>query len=153
MSEYCTAQDIKNRLTPLGYKFAVDRDGDGAVNAIDLLSVTDAIAQAGTEIDEAITAKRLITSTDARAQGSTILKFLAVDLASHRVAGDGGRKVPQSLQDSYDRATERLDRYFDGLLVDDLEYTDEGTGSNLPKAIDPARDVTARYHGRRRRWR
>lgn len=147
MAEYCSADDIKNRLTPLGYKFAVDRDGDGAVNAVELTRVTQAIEHAGTVIDEAVTARELITASDAREQGSNTLKHLAVDLAAYRVAGHGGRKIPQSLKDAYEDAMERLDRIREGLAVVDLEYPTLEYRAFHPRALNP-------FGKRRRRtWR
>lgn len=151
MTEYCAVDpDLKDRLTPLGYKFVVDRDNDGAINTIEIRGATSAIEWAGSLIDEAITAKRLITAILARAGGSTILKHLCVDLAAYRAAGHGGRKIPQSLKDAYEDARERLDLYSDGMLVDDLEYPNESDlpESRHPRAINPFRRIR-----RRRIWR
>lgn len=147
MPEYCTISDVENRLTRAGYKFSADRDGDGAVGASEKEAITEAIEQAGTVIDEHITATRLITADYARSQAYPVLKHLAVDLAAYRIAGNGGRKVPQSLQDAFEDAMERLGLYRDGTLTIETEET---TGGGIPKAIDPFRPC---YRRRRRRCR
>lgn len=138
MTEYCESTDVQNRLTAIGYKFVADRDQDGTVSSAELASyITSAIDWAGSVLDDALADQ--IEPADARSQGSTILKHLCVDLACYRATGHGGRKPPESIEDAYDDAMERVDRISEGRKVADLTYprTRGGHESRMPRALNP----------------
>ena len=111
MSEYCTPEDVRNRLTANGYLNVGDLDGDGLVNADELAaSISSAIEGAGAEIDYAlINHQPPYPLVVARASGNIFLRTRAVDLAAWLVTTNGGRDVPSSFESAFQRAIEMLE--------------------------------------------
>lgn len=111
MPEYCTPEDVRNRLTANGYLNVGDLDGDGLVNADELAaSISSAIEGAGAEIDYAlINHQPPYPLAVARASGNIFLRTRAVDLAAWLVTTNGGRDVPSSFESAFQRAIEMLE--------------------------------------------
>lgn len=111
MPEYCTTEDVRNRLTANGYINVGDLDGDGAVSGAEVAaSITSAIEWAGAEIDYAlINHQPPYSLAVARASGNIFLRSRAIDCASWQITTNGGRDVPGSFQQAYERAVEMLE--------------------------------------------
>lgn len=106
-TEYCTASDVQNRLTAVGYKFVADRDRSGTVSSDELASyITTAIEWAGVQIDRYI--MEFVQPDVARGSSNPYLKYLAVDLAAYRACGIGGRGIPDSITEAHDAAMDKL---------------------------------------------
>jgi len=130
MAEYITATAVENRLTRLGYKFAVDRDDvDGVADANEVSRyVTPAIKYAGRLIDQAVSP--FMEPTDARAASNGWLQDRCLDIACVRVLQLGGRKVPADWKEDKDDAMERLRDVEDQKLrIPDLTYSRPGYGA------------------------
>lgn len=111
MPEYCTAEDVRNRLTANGYLNVGDLDGDGTVESDEIAaSITSAIEWAGAEIDYAlINHQPPYSLAVARASNNIFLRSRAIDCAAWQVTTNGGRDVPNSFQSAYERAVEMLE--------------------------------------------
>ena len=95
MTEYCTPEDVRNRLTANGYLNVSDLDGDGLVDTDEIAaSITSAIEWAGAEIDYALINHQPPYSLPvARASGNIFLRSRAIDCAAWQVTTHGGRDV------------------------------------------------------------
>lgn len=112
MPEYCSTDNIKNRLTTAGVEFAANRDGGGAASSTEIAAyITSGIQEAGTKIDAALVGQALPSSARAQTAAGTVdyLKFLCVDLASFYAATKGGDDAPESIKAAFDRAWGELE--------------------------------------------
>lgn len=140
MPEYCTAADLQNRLSVIGYEWVADRDasGTGVTSAEEAAYITPAIQYAGQLIDEAVS--RFIEPGDARASGNLWLRNRATDIATVFALETGGRKVPDAMQARHDDAMERLQAVKDGeTRVPSLTYAYPQDGRNRSTRIPQTR--------------
>lgn len=141
MAEYCTAQDVQNRLTESGLIYAADRDGDGAVSPGEMTAhVTSAIQYAGNLIDAAIASYLL--PANARGQGNSWLRDRCVDIACARVTSNGGDEVPERIGTDAEKSMDMLDEVRSGdLHVPGLTipppYNSDRRTRGLPRAVNP----------------
>lgn len=141
MAEYCSSQDVQNRLTEAGVIYAADRDGDGAVSPGELAAhVTSAIQYAGNLVDAALAAYLL--PGNARGQGNAWLRDRCIDLACARVCSNGGDEVPKRIAAAARSAQKWLDEVRDGdTRVPGLSipppYNSDRRTRGLPRAVNP----------------
>lgn len=108
MTEYCSAEDVRKRLTSAGYKFCADLDRSGSVNATEEAdTITPAIQYAGNLIDACVLAAGCEIAT-ARGAANQWLRDRAIDIAAYRVSTTGGRGIIQVLKDDYDDSVSLL---------------------------------------------
>jgi phage gp36-like protein len=108
MTEYCTAEDVRKRLSTAGYKFQADRDRSGSVNATEVAdSITPAIEYAGNLIDVCVLRAGCLIPV-AREAANAWLRDRAVDIAAYRVSTVGGRGIIESLRSDADDAISLL---------------------------------------------
>ena len=113
MTSYCTVDDIRHRLTEAGYNWVADRDGDGAVGGEEESNViTTGITFADAQIGAAFSGRYVVGSGTT----SSLLKFIAIDVAACRAAESGGRGVPESLRMACEKAMRDLDDIKDGVI-------------------------------------
>lgn len=113
---YLTLTDLQNRLTEAGVRFVADRNRDGSVDATESTAyLTSAIEYAGNLIDGYIC--RQVPPATARSAQNGWLRDRAIDLASHRAAGQGGRSVPATLTTAQQASLEELQRVQDGAPI------------------------------------
>ena len=110
MTEYITASDVQNRLTPAGYNYVADRDqsGTGVTSDEETKYVTPAIKYAGGLIDEAISPFIESVST-ARNASNQWLKDRCLDIAAAMAVRLGGNEIPTSLLTLEERALKKLE--------------------------------------------
>lgn len=141
LAAYCTATDVQNRLTEVGYKFIADRSRNGTVSAEEVAAyITPAIEWAGVQIDRYV--MRFVTPSQARGSSNDYLKYLAVDLACYRACGTGGRGIPESITEAHDNAMEKLREIEDangGIPSFLAGYPTKGPqrSTRFPRAVNP----------------
>lgn len=109
MTEYCTPDDVRKRLTTAGYHFAADLDKSGSVSTAETGdTITPAIEYAGNLID-ACALRAGCHIDDARAAANAWFRDRAIDIAAYRVSTTGGRGTIACLKDDHDSAKKKLD--------------------------------------------
>lgn len=140
MTEYCTAEDVRKRLTDAGYKFFADLDQNATVGTTEVANtITPAIAYAGNKIDAMII--RIGCQVEvARGAGNAWLRDRAIDIAAYRVSSTGGGGTIAVLKED---AVSALDDLKSVTQVPGLKYNypfDEGAKSHRgPMAINVRR--------------
>jgi phage gp36-like protein len=111
MTEYCSDEDIRKRLTTAGRKFLADRNRSGTVDAAEITdTITEGIQEAGSIIDTHL-CRRYGNTAAIRGQQNDTLKRLAIHLAVFHIVSTGGRdNMPGPLQDARDKAIETLEQ-------------------------------------------
>jgi phage gp36-like protein len=118
VTEYCEASDVRNRLKASGYSSVVDDDLDDVVSASELAAnITSAIAEAGSVMDEYFVNRVTAYDTAVLRAGNTWCKYCCVDIAAWYAASNGGRDVPESLQNAYDSRIARLEKIEAGNII------------------------------------
>lgn len=140
MADYCSIQNIKDRLTEAGYKYVGARNGNGTVTTAEQLSyIQSGISYAGNLIDEAVHA--FIIPASARGSGNQWLQDRAVDIAIWYATSIGGRKPPETFVDAYKDALERLEKVKGGDRVPGLIYPpppfSRGRSARFPRVVNP----------------
>lgn len=123
MSEYCSKDDLRNRLTTNGILWAADREngGDGSISAAESARYLDSSIQYGGNIVDGYICAQVIPGT-ARGQANQWLRDRCVDVAAYYAAGIGGRDIPSSLKMSYDFTMAELLRIKDGDQIPGYAY-------------------------------
>lgn len=141
MAEYCTVEQLIDRLTEAGAEFVADLDHDGELSDAEKSTyLLTAIQYAGNLIDAAVT--RCIPLSTARNSGNAWLRDRCLDLAAARAAGHGGRTVPEQLDADRLHAEQQLDAVENGRRVPGLVYPEPGLtsrSSRVPRAANPGR--------------
>jgi hypothetical protein len=107
-NEFCSAEDVRRRLTAAGYKFCADLDSSGAVSTAETAdTITPAIQYAGNLCDACVL-RAGCSIAQARGSGNQWLRDRAIDVAAYRVSTTGGRGQIASLKDDYDAAVKML---------------------------------------------
>lgn len=108
MTEYCTPDNVRQRLTTAGYKFMADLDRSGSVSTGEVSdTITPAIRYAGNLIDVCVLGIGCEAGV-ARGAANEWLRDRAIDIAAYRVSTTGGRGILQVLKDDYDLAIKLL---------------------------------------------
>lgn len=117
MSEYCTDDDVRKRMTTAGRKFLADRNRDGSVSSDEVADlITENIGIAGRAIDAHLV-RRYGNVNSIRGQQIGWLRDLCIHIAVWGIASTGGREsMPTALQDSYDKAIESLEAIRDNQM-------------------------------------
>jgi hypothetical protein len=110
MPEYCTAQQVENRLKAAGYLNVADEDDDGALSVNELAAnITTGIEWAGGKIDYFVVNRAPpYDPSSLRAGPNFWCSQRAVDLAAWYAVTNGGRDAPDSLQSARDEALDEL---------------------------------------------
>lgn len=111
MSEYCTNQQVIDRLTEAGVKHLADRDRSGRVSTAEATAtIGTAVTKAGNAIDFAIVSFCPPATARAQASAGTVgwLTDRAVEIACYEACTIGGASAPESVQSAFDRATLQL---------------------------------------------
>lgn len=117
ISEYCSIQDIHDRLTSRGFTYYVDRGQDGVDDDDEISAhVVTGIRWAGNMIDAFVP----VNGTLARAQQVPILRDLAIDLATYRVVTLCGDEATTALENAFQDAIKMMERFSKGLAVPGL---------------------------------
>lgn len=139
MTEYCTPDDVRKRLTTAGFKFAADKDRSGSVSATEQAdTITPAIVYAGNLIDACVLKAGCLIA-DGRGSQNAWLRDRAIDIAAYRVSTTGGRGVIQCLKDDSDLAIKWLGSTAEipGLQFNYPQNSPRSTRG--PSAINPRR--------------
>ncbi len=117
MSEYCTDDDVRKRLTTAGRKFLADRNRNGTVSDAEIAdTITEGIQIAGRTIDAHLV-RRYGNVNAIRAAQIGWLRDLCIHLAVWHIVSTGGREsMPTPLQVAYDKAIESLESIRDGQM-------------------------------------
>lgn len=147
-TDYCSTQDVTDRLSENGVRYHADDDNDGVVSdAESAAAIAPAIRMANAEIDEALcrwlNSVPLPQNEDTR---NAWLRERAIALSAEYVAARGGSNVPTSLTLAADRARESLAQVrlgpWDGIRVPCLvypgdEYVEERRCVGVPRVANP----------------
>lgn len=122
MASYITSvSQFKEWITSQGYDFVGDTDRDGEVETAETtLQIDTALAYADAIIDGFL-CERMDTD-DAKSQKPRWLHDRCVDIAVWRMAGQGGRDIPESIQRAYDNAIAMLEEVRGGRQIPGLTY-------------------------------
>ncbi len=122
MAYYLSSTSLLKRwMTENGFQQLLDQDGDGTVEDEELsLLATSALSYASNIIDSYICGQ--IEPATARGSGNEWLSDRCLDLAVYRVAGQGGKAVPQSVLDAMLLSKELLEGVRDGALIPGYTY-------------------------------
>lgn len=117
MTEYCSDDHIRKRMTTAGRKFLADRNRDGAVSAEEITDIiTEGIGFAGRTIDAHLV-RRYGNVDSIRGQQILWLRDVCIHLAVWHIVSTGGRdSMPEPLQQAYDKAIENLESVRDGQM-------------------------------------
>lgn len=154
---FVSRAEIRDRLSAVGYRWAADRSGDGAVGEAEAAAVFDpAIAYANNLIASAI-AGLVDDPTAPEVAAVAWLRDRGLDIAAYRSTTQGGKKVPGVLKADFDRALEMLAEVRRGeLAVPGIATTGPQASPSGVKAIqlhDGRPDRFDRHDRRRgRRW-
>lgn len=132
MTEYCTATDVQNRLTIVGYLNVADRDDSGTVEAGELTAnITSGIEYASGVVDSYIQGR--VNLESARNSGNKWLRDRAIDIAAYRVVSNGGRDEIEAFENDYKQTLEWLERVRDdgdgipGLSIEQPDFVEGQT--------------------------
>ncbi len=144
MTEYCTPDQVRQRLTTAGTEFFADDNDDGQVSATELAdNITTAIQWAGWKIDEVLE-NTGCRSDQARGAGNGYLQNIAIDLAAYRASTNGGGDEIASLKTAFDDAKESLKQIRGGSKIPGLTFPYPFQHANMshrfPVAINPRRN-------------
>jgi hypothetical protein len=139
MPEYCSDDDIRKRLTTVGYAWAADRDRTGVPSKQNIADyITPSIVKAGNIIDFYICSQ----VTPATARTSTPnpwLKDRCIDIAAREVILIGGGDVPPMLDVLYQETLALLAEVRAGALIPNFTYPapqNARATSRLPKVAN-----------------
>lgn len=140
MTEYCSAEDVRKRLTTAGYKFFADLDSTGTVDSTETGdTITPAIVYAGNLIDACVL-RGGCQIADARGANNAWLKDRAIDIAAYRVSTTGGGGSLDVLEKDNDAAVKMLR---ETAQVPGLNYNypfpDSARSSRFPSVINVRR--------------
>ena len=151
MTEYITSDNVRQRLTTVGYEYVADRDmsGSGVTSAEESDYITPAIQWAGAIVDQAIV--EFVETAMARAANNQWLKDRCLDLAVCRALQVGARNVPESIQQQYQFAMLLL---FGGTSPDGLDIRGVQQSQRVPGLMVPRPDSgqRVRFPRTRRLW-
>lgn len=147
-TDYCSTQDVTNRLSENGVRYHADDDNDGVVSDDEsTAAIAPAIRMANAEIDEALcrwlNSVPLSQNEDSR---NSWLRERAIALSAEYVAARGGASVPTSLTQAADRARASLVEVrlgpWDGIRVPGLsypgdEFIEEKRCVGVPRVANP----------------
>lgn len=147
-TDYCSTQDVIDRLSENGVRYHADDDADGVVSTAESeAAIAPAIRMANAEIDEALC--RWLNTVPIVQNESSLNAWLrerAIALAAEYVAARGGSNVPTSLTLAADRARASLVEVrlgpWDGIRVPGLtypgdEYIEERRCVGVPRVANP----------------
>ncbi len=123
MAEYCSTDNLRDRLTTNGIKWAADREngGDGSVDSTEKSRYLDSsIAYAGNIVDGYI-CNQVAVGT-ARDSGNAWLRDRCLDIAAYRACGVGGRDTPGTIERDYKFTMTELERIKGGDQIPGYPY-------------------------------
>lgn len=132
---YCLLSEVDGWLSQHGYDFALDQDNDGTVETDEQSTYgTAAIVYASNLIDGYI--QKQVDPEEARAQAvasHTWLKDRCIDIAVYRMAGIGGRDIPESIQTAFENTIALLEAVRDGEQIPGYVYPGVVNATRLTK--------------------
>ena len=121
MPEYCSTDDLHNRLTQVGLNYVADRDGDGEMSDVEEGDfITPAIQYAGNIIDGYLAGQVEVGA--ARGSGNAWLRDRAIDIAVYQAAICGGGQATKSIEDLKDFSLSQLQRVTEGMRIPGYAY-------------------------------
>lgn len=112
MDEYITRNQLRDRLTLLGYEFVADRNLTGEVEEAEAVATIDPYIQAaGNFVDEHIQEKYDTTAT--RSAKPTFLVDHALAVGAFLAFSSGGRGIPKSVMQVFELSKASLERIRD----------------------------------------
>lgn len=138
-----SASNLRQWITTAGYTFVGDEDRDGTVESgEETLLIDTALSYASDLIDGYICSQ--INPTVARASGNSWLTHRCVDIAVWRMAGQGGRDIPVSIQLAYENTIKLLEGVRDGNQIPGYNYSSPSNTairSRAPVIVNPGDGV------------